>query len=77
MSEFKPVTTVAELATLDLDEVIAGYRDGFAGEPEPGNNRTKSFWHGWRNGYHDRTGENDGASRALAHDYLIQRRKSA
>lgn len=44
------VTTMADLATLDSDEVLEGYRDGFAGEPEPGDNRSRSYWHGWRNG---------------------------
>jgi hypothetical protein len=44
VSEFAPVTT------LDDGELLEGYRDGRAGEPEPGNNRSRSYWHGWRNG---------------------------
>lgn len=51
-----PVTTAAELATLDDAEILEGYRDGFAGEPEPGDNRSKAYWHGWRNGHHDKFG---------------------
>lgn len=50
MSEFKPVTTSEEMYLLDHDEVVQGYWTGMAGWPEPGNNRTRSFWHGWKNG---------------------------
>lgn len=53
MSEFLPVRTAADLATLDDDEIVEGYRDGLRGEPEPGNNRSRSYWHGWRNGMVD------------------------
>ncbi len=45
-----PVTTAADLLALDTSEVLEGYCDGFKGEPEPGNNRSLSYWHGWRNG---------------------------
>lgn len=61
-----PVTTTAELATLDDGEILEGYRDGFAGEPEPGDNRSKSYWHGWRNGTSDRYHTADAAQRTLA-----------
>lgn len=68
MSEFSPVTTADDLATLDDGEILEGYRDGFEGEREPGNNRSRSYWHGWRNGRvdggHD---EIDTAQRQLAH----------
>lgn len=50
MSEFAPVRTIADLDTLDLAEMREGYWDGYHGEPEPGNNRTRSYWHGWGNG---------------------------
>jgi len=50
VSEFAPVTTLADLDSLDDAELLEGYRDGRAGEPEPGNNRSRSYWHGWRNG---------------------------
>lgn len=50
MGEFQPVRTVADLETLDAEEIRDGYWDGFKGEPEPGNNRSRSYWHGWRNG---------------------------
>lgn len=60
MSEFKPVSTLEDLATLDTEEILEGYRSGADGDPEPGNNRSRSFWHGWRNGAMD--------AGALAHD---------
>lgn len=46
----KPVTTIAELDQLDSDEMYQGYRDGRDGDPEPRGNRTRAYWHGWRNG---------------------------
>ena len=46
----KPLTTYAQVLTLNNDEVLEGYHDGADGEPEPGDNRTLSYWHGWRNG---------------------------
>lgn len=35
-------------------EMLAGYWDGWRGEPEPGANRSNSYRHGWRNGRDDR-----------------------
>ena len=61
-----PITTVEQLDALDMDEVLEGYRDGFAGDAEPGDNRSFSYWHGWRNGSSDRTGTCDQAQLALA-----------
>lgn len=53
MSEFKPVRTKADLLNLDDDEVIAGYWSGRDGDPAPGSDKSRSFWHGWRNGRAD------------------------
>lgn len=50
MSEFIPVETAEDLNGLDEDEIVAGYRSGFHGEPEPGSDKSRAFWHGWRNG---------------------------
>ncbi|MGC5798861.1 hypothetical protein [Sphingomonas sp. NFX23] len=62
-----PVTTIAELDTLDSDEMLEGYRDGRAGELEPGGNRSRSYWHGWRNGTVDGGHQSkDDAQAALA-----------
>lgn len=67
MSEFAPVRTLEDLATLDDREVVMGYVDGLHGCPEPGNNRTRSYWHGWRNGMVDsRRRESDAHQRELA-----------
>lgn len=48
MSEFQPF----EFKDSDLidDDVLAGYRSGYAGDPEPGSDKSRSFFHGWRNG---------------------------
>ena len=53
MSEFKPVETVADLSTLNDEEIVEGYRAGLRGAPEPGNDMSRSYWHGWRNGSSD------------------------
>lgn len=45
---FPPVTTLADLQTLDDAEMLEGYRSADRGDPEPGPNRGRSFWHGWR-----------------------------
>lgn len=49
MIEHAPVTTYGDLLTLNEDEIVEGYRDGRAGGP-CGDNRSRSYWHGWRNG---------------------------
>lgn len=68
MVPYKPVETVADLDTLDSGEMVEGYFDGFHGDPEPGNNRSRSYWHGWRNGAVDgKHREMDDAQRRLAH----------
>jgi hypothetical protein len=62
-----PVTTIADLDQLDPDEMVEGFRDGFAGEPEPQGNRSRAYWHGWRNGAVDgRHREKDEAQAILA-----------
>ena len=67
----EPVTTREELVTLNSDEVLEGYRDGLRGEAEPGDNRSKSYWHGWRNGMVDGGHRpKDAAQAQLAHEYL-------
>lgn len=47
-----PVTTLEDLAKLDHDEVVEGYSDGTENFP-CGPNRSRSYWHGWRNGMVD------------------------
>ncbi len=60
-----PVTTAEELATFDEAEILEGYKDGLAGETEPGDNRPKAYWHGWRNGWNDRAGKSDAEQEIL------------
>lgn len=45
---FSPVTSLAELDCFDEAELVEGYLSADAGDPEPGLNRGKAFWHGWR-----------------------------
>ncbi len=76
-TNFEPVRTLEDLDSLDLDEIVAGYRSYEAGDPEPGPNRGRAFWHGWRNGREDLTGELDDAQRALAAEYGARMRAEA
>jgi site-specific DNA-cytosine methylase len=50
MAEFPPVETIEDFRRLDDGEIMEGYFDGFHGGPPPGSNRSRAFWHGWRNG---------------------------
>ena len=54
MSEFIPVSTVAELSLLDEQEMVEGYLSGLSSSVEPGSDKSKAFWHGWRNGMSDK-----------------------
>ena len=75
MSEYQPLSSIAELAFIDDGECVAGYLAGLHGEPEPGSDKSKSYWHGWRNGMMD-TGRLplDGAARNLAHEFVRRQR---
>lgn len=70
----RPVVSVDDLSTLDDAEIIEGYLDGRDGLP-CGGNRSRSYWHGWRNGMVDsgRMGAAPEMS-ALAADFLAQAR---
>jgi len=68
---FAPVTTLADLDSLDLGDVIEGHRSAERGDPEPGENRGRSFWHGWRTRMMDLGEiEIDDAHRALVRAYV-------
>ena len=43
-----PVTALAELDTLDAEEMVAGYSSAERGDPEPGGNHSRAYHHGWR-----------------------------
>lgn len=47
-SRFEPVATLEELDALDGAEILDGYTSTERDDPEPGPNRGKAFWHGWR-----------------------------
>lgn len=66
-----PIRSAALLDTLNEAELVEGYFDGFGDAPAPGDNRSFSYWHGWRNGMVDgHHAEPDGAQQELAHDAL-------
>lgn len=50
---FPVVATLEEFDALDDDQVLAGYLEAKAGDPEPGKNRGRSYWHGWCNRMRD------------------------
>jgi hypothetical protein len=68
---FAPVTTLADLESLDQSQILEGYMAAERGDPEPGPNRGRSYWHGWRNRMID-LGQipSDEASRALVREYV-------
>lgn len=45
---FEPVRTLDDLDSLSETDMIEGYTSGERGDPEPGENRGRAFWHGWR-----------------------------
>ncbi len=45
---FKPVETLEDLNSLNPDEILEGHLSAERGDPEPGPNRGRSYWHGWR-----------------------------
>lgn len=75
MPEFAPITTLADLDLQNQDEIIAGYRAGYRGDPEPGSDRSRGFVHGYRNGCVDAGRELISAAQSsLAHAFVQQRR---
>ena len=72
MAEFVPVMSVADFRQLDDGEILEGYFDGFHGCPPPGSDRSRSFWHGWRNGRVDAgLAEPDLAQRVLEQEFRL------
>lgn len=70
-----PVATLEELGALDDAEIVEGYLDGRSNEPRPSGNRSKSYWHGWRNGVVDGGHmAKDAAMAGLARVYLARKR---
>ncbi|OYX86410.1 MAG: hypothetical protein B7Y84_14125 [Azorhizobium sp. 32-67-21] len=78
MSERTPVCTLEELGRLDEAEISEGYRDGNDGLPEPGGNRSESYWHGWRNGAVDGGyREKDEAQAEVARLWVARQREAS
>ena len=72
---FDRVGTLADLDLLDSDEIVRGYLDWRAGDPEPGPNRGRAYWHGWRVRAMDAGSiEIDAEHRALASAYYRRSR---
>lgn len=60
---------------LSEDDCLAGYLAGLRDEPEPGSDKSRSFFHGWRNGRADRGHvELDEAQREYARRYVAASR---
>ena len=72
---FEPVRTRADLQALRLEDVVLGYTETRPGDPEPGVNRGRAYWHGWRCRMFD-YGELgiDDAHRALVHEIALHGR---
>ena len=65
------ITKAAQLKDLDDKELIQGYWDGKENAPKPGDNRSYSYSHGWKNGMMDgKHMLHDEAARQLAHDVV-------
>lgn len=74
MSEFRPVETVSDLNALEEDEILQGYRDGLACADEPGSDKSRGYWHGWRNAQTDKGRANpDVHQQRLVRDMLGSR----
>lgn len=51
--------------------IKGGYFDGLENAPKPNGNRSKSYYHGWRNGMMDRGNiQIDNPARKLASEYV-------
>lgn len=49
----QPVHSLSDLWGLNPDEIVEGYKDGFENFP-CSDNRSRAYWHGWRNAQIDR-----------------------
>ena len=77
MIEYEPVSMLDELDTLLDDDIIAGYRDGLGDPIEPGHNRGRAYWHGWRVAQMDRGRmPTDSAHQKLVAAFVSRAKKS-
>lgn len=49
-----PVETLEDLDRLDEGDILKGYLEFDIDDPEPGNNHSRAYWHGWCNAATDR-----------------------
>ena len=76
-TSWEPVTSLADLDQLNDAEIQEGYFDGRddAPEPQPGGNRSRAYWHGWRVGMADARRLDLGPDHAqLVHEWLARER---
>lgn len=77
MSEYQPLSTAADLAALDADECLDGYRAGWDDATAPGSDKSKSYWHGWRNAQIDKGRlPPDEASAMFAREVVSEQRRT-
>lgn len=61
-----PVETLEDLDRLDADEIMQGFLNFRPDDPEPGNNHSRAYWHGWMNRKNDHDNVSTTAGRKLA-----------
>jgi hypothetical protein len=72
--KYKKVSTIADLNTLDPEEITKGYLYGLEQDATEPLDATRAFWHGWRNARIDRGFlPADEASAALAAECVKSR----
>jgi hypothetical protein len=72
----EPVHTMTDLDSLDEALIVEGHLSAERGDPEPGPNRGRSFWHGWPNRMMDLGAmEHDEAARTLAREFVAAAHK--
>lgn len=71
------VTTLEQLDSLDSNELMAGFMSSERGDPEPGDNHSLAFHHGWLSRQYD-LGERPipPEHRALTKAYVARARKT-
>ncbi len=75
MSEFRPISEIDDLEKQDEAEMSIGYMAGLRGDPAPGSQHSRSFWHGWRNGMVDSgRAKIDSAQQDLARAIVMRQR---
>jgi hypothetical protein len=78
MANFEPVRTLEELDSLNDQDIRDGYLSTESGDPEPGPNRGKAFWHGWRNRMIDKgLIEKDDACATLARLWVAREKSTS